>query len=364
MSEQHTDPEGADPMSGAGIVEDDYSEASWADDSPLDDPEADQYAEDVRRDGTGEKRKGEESYDQRVDGRAGGTGETELDELARRIRRLEDEQSIRVGVNLDSGAGEDPWGEDDGSGGIQVLKSKPSKLLTAEEWVALDVWDDRLGEPFPWETKARIDQTEALPLGMGMRWESTRYWVELLWRTLRSAKYDEHELAVAESDAIYEITLRVVDNRIPMTEAEHAVTLEQKRVFGEETRGGARKRKARRQAKRVYLDGSIAGTDNPYFRYDFRTAAKGVGKGARADTKAIEHFALATQIEEKGKRWIDPTQPPALTFDDFKLQQGRRVDPELARRVRELVEMGAFYIDIAKVLGWPVTTVKPIGERK
>ena len=361
MSEQHTDPEYADPMEGSGISEDNYSESSWADDSPWDDPEADQHAEDVRRDGTGEKRKGEESYDQKVDGRAGGTGEDELDKLARNIRKLQDAQGFHLGFHW-GGVREDDSLHLDQDGQRQNIQVSWSEISGAVDWVNLPEDDPLLDIPFDWERS--IDQTEALPLGMSKRWEMTRYWVELLWGTLRPTKYHEHELAEAESDAIYEITLRVVDNRIPMTEAEHAVTLEQKRVFGEETRGGARDHSVRRQGKKVYWDGSIGGTDSPLYGYDFRQAAKGVGKTARKDSKGIRDFLLAHHVEKDGKRWIDPTQPPAFTLDDFKLQQGQRVDPEKAGRVREVVEMGAFTPAVAEVLGWSVKTVKRIAKRK
>jgi hypothetical protein len=216
----------ADPLAGSGISGDDYDEESWAGDSPWDDPD-----DDHRFDEEGEssaKKSGEATYREERDGANADAPPDELTKLTRNIRKLQDAQSFRAGVDLDqeaSGSGlffgvDNQLHYGDGSE-RQEIQVSWSKVSGGVDWVNLPVDHPLLDVPFEWEQGAAlIDKTEAPPLGMDPKWKLVGDLVEQewydghpvqggAWGTIIPANPTPGKYAEAETDAIRDITLRL-----------------------------------------------------------------------------------------------------------------------------------------------------------
>jgi hypothetical protein len=403
------DYEGGNPLSGSGVLADDYGERSSAELGDFGDDRTNSEEDDERG---SRKRQGEGSYRETQHG-AIPDGDSELDRLSRQIRKLQDAQGFRLGYPrwLDAGERDDPdlylYTDASRRQRVEVSWTQFSREI---DWVSLDVNDPLLDIPFPGEPGARLDQTGTVPLGTNPRWQAVHESVEFFWSAGRQPDpiidgfgYDNFERAEVEADAIRDITLRLMKDgetgisvpeeggaaeslpdldglspeamemvsesfrQIPLRAGvfvfphveriEREVRQAQERIFGEETRGGARERGPSGRAKRLYPRGHLSG---PMHRFDFRARDKGLGKKrARDDAESVREWLGASLVSKYGQRWIKEPDAGPFSLDDYRrvMKRGRKdseareVRRELAIRARELKDAGAFVRTIAEVVG-------------
>jgi hypothetical protein len=444
------DYEGGDPLSGSGLLADDYGEESWAGESPWEDPEADDRADQREALAKGSrKREGESSYHEAQ--HLPFEGESELDKLSRQIRALQDAETFRSGVKLNPHLFDlwDAWDKEEKRQGLEVSHYGPSPK--EPDWVALPTDHPALGDPFDWEPGALIDQTNAGPLGASARWQAVNPLVEAEWWDQRPTNphefsYHEWEQSEDEHDAMLDLTYRLIGDatfqityaapapaRIPTPATSYVpgsiqvlsfegkervvpgpspetceignealagfkpgeiaachgyanccvcpfcllratgsqeeiaqptldrvaadVRLAQRRVFGEDPRGGPRERGPSGKAKRRYPFDRLSGS---MYAFDFRAREKGLGKkAAHDDADAVSEWLAGGLVSKYGERWIKETDAGTFSLADYQsaMKKGRKDAPEtrairreLSIRARELKDAGAFQRTIAQVL--------------
>ena len=150
---------------------------------------------------------------------------------------------------------------------------------------------------------------------------------------------------------------------IDRDQVEKWVRLAKGRIFGEETRGGAREEGPPGKARTCFPNDWLSGRQ---FFYNFNQREKGRGS-AKKDQEAIRTWLSAKLVEEYGRRWIEKTsaspkaspKPGPYTVAEYqhafkrgpKTRARKRAATEAIVRARELVRDGANIKSIAAVVG-------------
>lgn len=402
---QHTDDyEGG--FAGASL-EDDYGEESFATtNSPWDDPDSERDSEeDEDHQGTQLLKTGLRDEDGHFD------LSDDFNTLTAQIRRLQDVQGWHLGFHR----GFRERQEDDDllslrheKSGQRFVVGKWSEISHEIDWVNLPTDHPLLDLPFPWEQEARIDQTQEPPVGMDERlaitgalvhwawhrkhpyntdpWEAlgrsgTGHWAELdiqqrlladeTFQPVRPELLDQMEKRKQQTRKEREELARLREQQADaLKKIEREVVQAMKKIFGEETRGGARvARPATGKAKEVFLDDLTSG------RFSFHNfKARSTGKGAaRKDERAIRLWLCSELAPQKGRRYLVKTdskpgsepRPGPYALDDYKralrgrgTRDTRPVIAEGIARVRELKSDGAFIKTVADVIGCDESTLR------
>jgi hypothetical protein len=322
VSEQHTDPEYADPMAGTGISEDNYDEPSWADENtPLDDPEADRLTE---------------------------------DDHVRDTPHGYAEDSPKLGPT-------------------ETVYEKPSESWRYYWPLVNRAWDELTADR-PDLHIAQQQRDSVHPQQIAEAKDALR---ELTWKLTREPPYLYLEnvfptdFKTDVDPRLYPLLYqRAVNKEWDRAQTEALVEELKERVgpivkklYGEERRGGAREQGVPGKAKKVYPHDHLGG---PIHYSDFTTRQHGKG-GARRDTRAAREWLEARLVEDDDRRWIAEFEAGPFSLEDYKraLAPGRKdsqgaqaIRSELAIRLKELKGDGCYMTTVAKVLGVNVKTIK------
>jgi hypothetical protein len=394
-------------FAGASL-EDDYGAESFANlNSPWDYQADDHQVNDEYQDKDSAKRGREATYREQ-------DGHVELSDdfnvLTAQIRRLQDVQGWHLGFYRGLRENDpDRLSLQHQKSGQRIVVGRWSEISRTIDWVNLPTDHPLLDLPFPWEQEARVDQTRKPPIGMEERLWITGALVHRVWQEEHPYNRDPWEAlgrSLTTHPAELEIRQRLLkdesfqpvhperldqlEKRKQQTRKEREelerlrerqhdalgkikreVVQAMKKVFGEETRGGARvARPAAGKAKEVFLGDLTSG------RFSFHNfKARSTGKGAaRKDERAIRLWLCSELVPQNGRRYLakadskpgSEPRPGPYDLDDYKrafkggpkAKEMRPVIAEGITRARELKGDGAFVNSIAAEIGCSERTLR------